>query len=160
MDLFSGGRSEDFVKRTGAVVVTGGQRALYQIDHDQIKMPDRTSFKSTSTSTATEAYYSTLFHELVHWSGARDRCGRLFGSLIEEEVYAREELVAELGAAFLCSRLEVTLVPRLDHAKYISYWLKILRSEPSALMKAATAASNAVDFLESIALDQSGSDHQ
>lgn len=109
-------------------------------------MLERRRFTGTETATPAEAFYSTLCHELVHSSGEsrleRDSQGR-FGS----ESYAMEELVAELGAAFLCSDLGITPEPRADHACYIANWLKVLKNDKKAVFTAASKASEAADWL-------------
>src|SRR5690606_24191291 len=102
------------------------------------------------TSTATEAYWSTLCHETVHWAGASNRCDRQFGKRFGDNAYAMEELVAELGAAFLCADLGVTLEPRPDHAAYLSSWLAVLKADRKAIFAAASQAAKAVDFLSGL----------
>ena len=87
-----------------------------------------------------EAYYATLAHEHVHWTGAKQRCDRTFGAAGTDE-YAFEELVAELGAAFVAAELGISAEPRPDHASYIASWLRVLREDPKALGQAATLAS-------------------
>jgi antirestriction protein ArdC len=64
-----------------------------------------------------------------------------------DEAYAMEELVAELGAAFLCANLRITDTPRADHAQYIESWLRVLKADKKAIFTAASKASQAVDFL-------------
>ena len=64
--------------------------------------------------------------------------------------YAREELIAELGAAFLCADLGVNLTPRPDHADYIGHWLQVLRNDKRAIFHAAAVAQNATDFLHAL----------
>ncbi len=64
--------------------------------------------------------------------------------------YAREELIAELGAAFLCADLQVSLTPRPDHAEYIASWLEVLRSDKRAIFQAAATAQRATDYLHSL----------
>ncbi|WP_244301587.1 zincin-like metallopeptidase domain-containing protein, partial [Stappia sp. P2PMeth1] len=82
-----------------------------------------------------------------HYSGAPNRCDRQFGKRFGDDAYAMEELVAELGAAFLCADLGVTLTPRPDHAAYIDNWLKVLKADKKAIFTAASAAAKATDFL-------------
>ncbi len=65
----------------------------------------------------------------------------------EPKPYAMEELVAELGAAFLCAELGITLEPRLDHAQYLASWLSVLKADKKAIFAAASAASKATDYL-------------
>jgi len=110
-------------------------------------MPDRELFVATSTSHATENYYATLLHELTHWSGHASRLKRDLINRFGDDAYAMEELVAELGAAFLCADLCITNTPRLDHAAYVSSWLKVLRDDTRAIFTAAAKASAAVDYL-------------
>ena len=118
-------RAEAFIAATGAIVHHGGSRAFYRRSTDDIHLPPREAFRGTPTSTAAEAYYSIKLHELTHWSGAESRCNRQFGKRFGDDAYAIEGLVAELGAAFLCADLEITDVPRADHAQYLDSWLKL-----------------------------------
>ena len=104
--------AEAFVAATGACVGEGGDRAFYNIREDAITMPDRFRFIDTKSGTATEAWYATLLHELTHWSGASARLDRQFGERFGDDAYAMEELVAELGAAFLCGDLGISAEPR------------------------------------------------
>jgi len=137
-----------FIEQTGAVIEHGDDGACYLINADKIRMPQKTLLRSTKYSTATENYYSTLLHELTHWSGAAHRLDRFSQEkFIERKDYAFEELVAELGAAILCASLGVTLSPRPDHAHYCSSWLKALGNDKRFIFLAATAAQKAVDYL-------------
>ena len=110
-------------------------------------MPERERFDGSDTCTATEAYWATLLHELVHWTGSESRCKRQFGRRFGDGAYARKELIAELGAAFVCADLDVTLELRPDHAKCIAGWLEVLRKDNEAIITAAKGAQKAVDFL-------------
>lgn len=140
--------ADDSVRATGAAIVHGGHVAAYDPTHDQILMPERRAFRGSPTSSVTEAYYATLLHELVHWTGAPHRLGRPFGRY-GDSTYAFEELVAELGAAFLCADLGVTNTPRPDHAAYVATWLKTLRDDARVLFRAAALADLAVFFINS-----------
>lgn len=122
-------------------------RAYFDPGSDYIAIPDKARFVGSPTSTATECYYSTLLHELVHWTGAEHRLNRTFGERFGDAAYAAEELVAELGAAFLCADLGVTNDPRPDHAAYVASWLKILRSDSRAIFTAASLSTAAVTYL-------------
>lgn len=144
------GAAERFVAATGAAIRHGGASAFYSRANDFIQMPERARFVGSPTSTATESYYSTLFHELTHWTGGARRCDRQFGKRFGDGAYAAEELVAELGAAFICADLGVTLTPRPDHAAYVQDWLKVLKSDKKAIFTAASAANKAVDFLSGL----------
>lgn len=139
--------AEAFVRATGATIAHGGTRAYYRPSTDSIQLPDRSAFVGTATSTAKESYYSTLLHELTHWTSPEQRCNRTLGKRFGDDAYAVEELVAELGAAFLCAELGITLEPRLDHAQYLTSWLSVLKADKKAIFAAASAASKATDYL-------------
>jgi antirestriction protein ArdC len=139
--------AEAFVQATGATVKHGGERAFYRPADDIIQMPERERFLGTETSTPTEAYYGTLLHELTHWTGAKKRCDREFGKRFGDQAYAMEELVAELGAAFLCADLGISVTPRQDHAAYIDNWLSVLKADKKAIFTAASKAAQASDYL-------------
>lgn len=138
---------ETFVQATRAEIRHGGTVACFDRRMDRVRLPERAWFFATPTSTATEAYYSTLLQELIHWTGAEKRLNRRFGERFGDDAYAAEELVAELGAAFLCAELGVSNAPRQDHAAYISTWLSILREDARAIFTAANAASAATQYL-------------
>lgn len=137
----------DFVNRVGATILSGAEAAYYTMANDEIHMPDKKMFFSTDTSTVDETYYSTLLHELIHWTGNERRCNREFGKEFGDEAYAFEELVAELGAAFLCVELEVSNSPRQDHSKYLKGWLSVLKNNKYDLVKAAGYANRAIGYL-------------
>ena len=142
--------ADAFVSGTGAEVRHGGVRAFYRPSGDFIQMPDKERFTGSKTSTATEGYYGTLLHELIHWTGIERRCDRQFGKRFGDDAYAVEELVAELGAAFLCADLGITPEPRPDHAAYIEHWLKVLKADNRAIFTAASKAAQASDFLAAL----------
>ncbi len=141
---------ESFLRNVGAVIKHRGNNASYNFAKDEIVMPKMASFVDTDHSTATENYYSTLLHELVHWSGHESRLKRDFGKRFGDHTYAAEELVAEFGAAFLCAELGISREPRKDHANYIANWLTALKNNKYILTTSATAASKAVDYLNSL----------
>jgi antirestriction protein ArdC len=138
---------EAFVAATKAKIRSGGNMACYRLQHDWIDLPARSRFVGTPTSTPTESYYATLLHELVHWTGAKHRLDRTFGAKFGDAAYAAEELVAELGAAFLCADLKVSNEPRPDHAAYVNVWLQILEADPRAIFTAARLADQASKYL-------------
>lgn len=121
-------------------------RAFFSPLLDFVQVPEKRLFEATPTSTATECYYSTLAHELVHWTGHKSRLDRLSRGV---EEYAREELVAEIGAALLCASLGISSEPRADHAQYLNAWMKRLRDHKREFVSAASAAAKAVALLES-----------
>jgi len=140
-------RAEAFVEATSATIGHGGGRAYYNPSGDFIQMPGEVRFRDTETSTATESYYATLFHELTHWSGHKGRCDRDLTGRFGDASYAMEELVAELGAAFLCAELGISSQPREDHAGYIAHWLEVMREDAAAVFTAAAKASEAARYL-------------
>lgn len=117
-------------------------------------MPNRERFSGTQTSNPTEAWYGTLLHELTHWSGAPHRLARQLSTRFGDDAYAAEELIAELGAAFLSADLGITSEPRPDHAAYLASWLKILKADKKAVFAAASAASKAADYLAGFSGEQ------
>lgn len=143
-------RADAFVAATSAVIHTGGNRACYSPIADHIEMPPFASFHDTGTATAAENYYSTLLHETVHWTSPPRRCNRELGKRFGDQAYACEELIAELGAAFLCADLGITPEPRADHAAYIGSWLTVLRNDKRVIVSAASLAQRAVDWLHTI----------
>ena len=142
--------TERFVTATSADVRMGGDRAYYGPRTDHIQMPDRDRFTGTETISATESYYATLLHELTHWTGHTSRLDRDLSGRFGREGYAMEELVAELGAAFLCSDLSITNQPRPDHAAYIAHWLAVLKKDIRAIFTAASKANEARTFLKGL----------
>lgn len=90
-------------------------------------------------------YYRTALHELTHWTGHRSRLARDLTNSFGTHGYAREELVAEMGSAFLCASLGI--VPTVRHADYLGNWLAVLREDSRAIFRAASAASRAAEYL-------------
>ncbi|WOE76721.1 ArdC family protein [Alterisphingorhabdus coralli] len=144
--------AEAFIARTGAAIqhndTFGLDRAFYNYADDYINMPCRHLFYGDQQQ-AREGYYAILLHELTHWTGHKARCNRgLFGK--DKMDYAREELVAEFGAAFLSAQLNITQHPRSDHAEYLKSWIAILKNDKKALFRASKLAGEAVDYLTSL----------
>lgn len=135
-------RAETFFAHTQADIRTGGTRAFYAIAADYIQMPPFKCFKDA------ESHAATLAHELTHWTRHSSRLDRDLGrKRFGDAGYAMEELVAELGSAFLCADLSITLEVREDHASYIGNWLEVLKNDKRAIFSAASHASRAVEFL-------------
>ena len=105
-------------------------------------MPNKTAFYSQ------QGYYSTLLHELVHWTGNNNRLDRKLGNRFGSEDYAKEELIAELGSAMLCAQLGVTQELRPDHILYLKSWLSALKNDTSYLFVASKSATSAVKYLQ------------
>jgi antirestriction protein ArdC len=138
-------RAEAFFAATRADIRYRGDRAFYSCDGDYIQMPVIEAFRDA------ESFYATLAHESTHWTRHASRLEREFGRKSwGDEGYAREELVAELGAAFLCADLELTPEVRDDHAAYIATWLTVLTNDKRAIFSAAAHAQKAVDFLQGL----------
>lgn len=135
---------EGFVERTGAAVLRGGEMACYIPSQDLIRIPSRTRFPTS------HGYASTMLHELTHWSGAPGRLNRDLTGRFKSEAYAAEELIAELGAAFLAAELGLEAEPHPTHASYIASWISLLKSDPKAIFTAASAASRAAGYLTSL----------
>lgn len=140
-------RTDVFTRALGATVRHGGTEAAYLPGHDLILMPGRERFIDTETVTADVGYASTLAHELVHWSAPTHRADRACGARGTPE-YAREELVAEFGAAFLAPELGFDYCGTSDHAGYLALWLGHLERDERALFAAAAEASRAVRWLQ------------
>ena len=138
-------QADALLTASGASITHSGDSAYYRPGTDQIVLPPREAFTGTATMTATEAYYATACHELVHWTGPRLQ--RDLGKRFGDDAYAAEELVAELGAAFLCATLGISAEPRMDHVAYLAHWSRMLRSDRRAFVTAASKASEACDFL-------------
>lgn len=143
-----------FVDNTKAIIRHGGGQAFFNPKEDFIQMPDAVSFVDTPACSATEGYYSTLMHELVHWTGSKNRLKRfeLIAKQTEKHLdrYAREELVAELGAAFLCAEFKLNTIEKTNHAAYIGSWLEALKNDKSFIIPAANQASKAVRYLKEL----------
>ena len=134
--------AEAFIAHTGAEIRYGGDRACYALVADRISMPPFAAFATA------DMFYSTVLHEMCHWTRHEKRLNRDCGRKTwGDEGYAMEELVAELGSAFLCADLNIGLVERDDHASYIASWLQILRGERRAIFQAAAMAERAADWL-------------
>jgi antirestriction protein ArdC len=140
--------ADRFIAATGARIEHGGDRAFYRPSTDHIQMPDEGLFCGTDTMTRSESYFAVLLHELTHWVGGAPRLNRDMGKRFGDHAYAAEELVAEIGAAFLCSELGITQDVRADHAQYLANWLTLLKSDSRAIFTAAAKASEAVAYLK------------
>ena len=139
-------RCETFFAALPADVRHGGNQAYYAIGSDHIQLPPIQAFESVET------YYATRGHETCHWTRHPSRLDRDFGrKRWGDEGYAREELVAELGACFLGAWLDLPPSHIEDHAAYIADWLRVLKNDHKAIFAAAARAQEAVDFLNRLA---------
>ncbi len=142
-------RAEAFFTGTGATIRHGGTMAYYNVSQDFVQMPPFESFRDA------ESYYATLAHEATHWTRHTSRLDRDFGrKRYGDEGYAMEELVAELGSAFLSADLDLTQEGREDHASYIASWIKVLKDDKRAIFTAASHAQRAADFLHGLQTPQ------
>lgn len=137
--------AEEFVTATQATIRHGGSRACYIRSLDVIDIPMFESFKNAA------AYYGTTFHELAHWTGHEARLNRTKGKRFGDQEYSFEELVAELSSAFICAEFgyDNTLE---DSAAYIAHWVKFLQDHEGAFVAAASSASQAVEYMRSLAI--------
>ncbi|MCL6316359.1 DUF1738 domain-containing protein [Pectobacterium atrosepticum] len=132
-------RAEALFRNSGATIIEKGQNAFYVPSTDEIRLPERRLFTDAAN------FYATGLHELVHWSGAKSRLNREMKGRFGSEGYAFEELIAELGSAFLMADLGI--VGEVQHESYIASWLKALKNDKRYIFKAATAASKAHRYL-------------
>lgn len=140
-------RVEALIAASAVTISYGGDRAFYNHLEDRVQIPEPARFTGTETMTAAEAFDATRLHELVHWSGAKPRLDREFGKRFGDKAYTFEELVAELGAAYLCAELGVTPIARPDHAQYLAGWLAVMKEDKKAIFTAASQAQRAASFL-------------
>ena len=134
-------RAEAFFAAVPAVVRWGAGNPCYRPTADDVVMPAFDAFH-----TAPDAY-ATLAHELTHWTGHPTRLARTYGKRFGDDAYAAEELVAELGAAFVCALVGIDSVARTDHAGYLAHWCRMLRAQPAVLWTVAAKAQAAADWL-------------
>lgn len=132
-------QAEALFRNSGATIIAKGQNAFFAPSTDEIYLPERRLFSDAAN------FYATGMHELVHWSGAKSRLNREMKGKFGSEDYAFEELIAELGSAFLMADLGI--VGEVQHESYIASWLKALRNDKRYIFKAASAASKAHRYL-------------
>ena len=144
--------AEALIAATKADFRIGGDQAFYVPSEDFIRIPHQTSYADQIN------YYRTAFHELGHWTGHKTRLDRNLTTKHGTADYAREELVAELATAFICASLGI--VPTVRHADYIGNWLQVLKEDARAIVKAASLASKASDFILQFQLQTAQSEPQ
>ena len=130
---------ESLIAASGVDFRIGGGEAIYSPAHDFVQVPPQAAFFDQIN------WYRTALHELTHATSHPTRLDRKLTTDSGSKDYGREELVAELGSAFLCASLGI--VPTVRHADYIGGWLAILREDNRAIFRAASAASKAADWL-------------
>jgi antirestriction protein ArdC len=137
--------ADAFFAATHADIRTGGDKAYYTVTGDYVRIPPIECFRDA------ESHAATLAHELTHWTRHKSRLDRDLGrKRFGDSGYAMEELVAELGSAFLCADLQITPEVREDHASYLACWLEVLKNDKRAIFSAASHASKAVEFLHGL----------
>jgi len=130
---------EALIAASGIAFHIGGAKAFYAPHEDYVQVPPQTAFFEQIN------YYRTCLHELTHATGHKSRLDRKILNGFGSKDYAREELVAEMGSAFLCAALGI--VPTVRHADYLASWLAVLREDNRAIVRAASQASKAADWL-------------
>lgn len=139
------GNADRFMTSTAVTIQHGGNQAFYAPARDVVQLPPFEAFRDK------ESYYATALHELCHSTKHKNRLDRDFSAKrFGDHGYAREELVAELGAAFLCADLGITPEVREDHAAYLGHWLTVLREDKRAIFSAAAHAQRAADYLHGL----------
>lgn len=131
--------AEAVIAASGVDFRVGGDQAFYVPAHDYVQVPPQPAFFEQIN------YYRTALHELTHATGHASRLDRKLMNGLGGKDYAREELVAEMGSAFLCAALGI--VPTVRHADYLASWLAVLREDSRAIFRAASQASKAADWL-------------
>ena len=140
--------AERILSASPAPIQIGGTQAFYRPSDDTIHLPNREAFINP------EAFYSTALHEMTHSTGHVNRLARDFGGRFGTESYAFEELIAELGSAFLNADLGILNTTLPDHADYLGHWIKILGSDKKAILTAAAQASKAHAFIKGLLTGQ------
>ena len=140
--------AERILQASPARIVEGGPSAFYQPATDTIHLPAREAFISP------EAFYSVALHEVTHSSGHASRLARDFSGRFGDAAYAFEELIAEMGSAFLAADLGIIGSTLQDHADYLAHWIAILKSDKKAILTAAAQASKAHGFIKALLADQ------
>ena len=138
--------ADEFLASSGAVIREGAGEAYYAPGQDFISMPAFAAFKGA------DHFYNVAFHELTHWTGHKARLDRDLKGRFGRAAYAAEELIAELGAAFLAA--EFSFDGDVRHAGYIETWIGLLRSDKRGFFTAASKAQAAADYLRGLALAQ------
>lgn len=136
---------DDYLSRTRIPVAHGGNRAAYSPSHDTIVLPDREAFTGESAE-----YYSTAFHELAHSTGHANRLNRpeLTGfSHFGDNLYAKEELVAEMTSAIVCGVTGIGQYTHPNSAAYLRNWAGVLRGDSKLVLRAASKAQAAADLI-------------
>ena len=138
--------ADEFLTATQADIREGHGQAYYIPSQDWIALPSFAAFRNADN------FYSTCYHELGHWTGAKARLDRSEGmkGRFGDRAYAAEELIAELCAAFLCAEFDMD--GELRHAGYIGNWIELLKADARAFFTACSKAQAEADYLRGLAL--------
>ncbi len=136
--------AERILSASQAQIQIGGTQAFYRRSDDTIHLPERERF------TSVENFYAVALHEMTHSSGAKHRLDRTFGERFGDDAYAMEELVAEMGSAFLTAELGILNTTLENHADYLASWLRVLKQDKRAVLTAAAAAAKAHTFIKGL----------
>jgi antirestriction protein ArdC len=131
--------AEALIAATGADFRIGGDCAFYSPSHDYVQVPRPDAYFEPIN------WHRTALHEMAHWVGHKSRLARDQSCAFGSALYAKEELVAEMASAFVCASLGI--VPTVRHADYLGSWLEVLHDDNRAIVRAASAASKAADYL-------------
>ena len=131
--------AEALIAATGADFRIGGDCAFYRPSHDYVQVPRPDAYFEPIN------WHRTALHEMGHWTGHKSRLARDQSGAFGSALYAKEELVAEMASAFVCAALGI--VPTVRHADYLGSWLEVLHEDDRAIVRAASAASKAADYL-------------
>lgn len=134
-------QAEAFYANLRIATVYGGAEACYVPSQDTVFMPPFAAFHDAA------AHYSTLYHEGIHATAAKHRCGRDLSARFGSEAYAMEEIIADLGSCAILADLGIAVQPWPDHAAYVASWLKVLKNDTSAIFTAASKAQQAADWM-------------
>lgn len=141
--------ADKIIESSGATILEGRNAAYYNLSKDIICMPPKDKFEGVfGKSEGSSHWYATLLHELTHWTGSSSRLDREIGKA-DKKKYAFEELVAEMGSAFLCAAAGVE--GKLQHPSYIDSWIKCLEDDHRAIFRASSLAQKASSFLLDLA---------
>lgn len=132
-------QADRLIEATGVDFRIGSVRAYYDPTNDYVRVPPPQAYFDVIN------WHRTAFHELTHATGHSSRLNRDLTGSFGSKKYAHEELIAEIGAAFVCAALGI--VPTVRHADYIGAWLELLRDDDRAIVRAASAASKAADYI-------------
>ena len=133
-------QAEQIIKKSKADISFAPiDQACYLPEEDKILMPKKEQFKTQ------EGFYSTMFHELSHWTAHKSRLERPMRGKKGSKAYAFEELIAEISASFICCHLGFEYSTR--HSSYVKSWLKVLKEDKKAIFRASSQAQKATEFI-------------